>query len=128
MAQALIEIDDPLGLEAGPAIPLGSYVRVELEAGALDDVVRIPRHGVRENDELWVADGSDRLQVRRAEVVWRQGSVVAVRDVFEPDDRLIVTSLASPEPGMPLRPRPSASEVPGAPLPDSAEEVARDGE
>ena len=126
MAQVLIAIDDPLGLAGGPSIPLGSYVRVELEAGALPGVVRIPRHGVRENDELWVADADDRLQVRRAEVLWRQGEDLAVRDVFEPDDRLILTSLASPVPGMALRPRTSDDGRPASTSP-IAEEIAGDG-
>ncbi len=128
MAQVLVAIDDPLGLEAGPAIPLGSYVRVELEAGELEDVVHVPRQGVRENGELWVADAQDRLQVRRAEVVWRQGEVLAVRDVFEPDDRLIVTSLGSPVPGMPLRPRPHAATARESPLDPATEELAHDGD
>jgi hypothetical protein len=127
MAQVLIAIEDPLGLAGGPAIPLGSYVRVEIAAGALEGVVRIPRHALRENDELWVADGKDRFQVRRGEVLWRQGEELAVRDVFERDDRLILSALVSPVPGMALRPRASEDALPPAPPPPAVEGVADDG-
>jgi multidrug efflux pump subunit AcrA (membrane-fusion protein) len=127
MAQVLIAVEDPLGLAGGPAIPLGSYVRVEIEAGSLEDAVRIPRHGVRENDELWVVDGDDRFQVRHAEILWRQDEELAVRDVFEPEDRLILSALVSPVPGMVLRPRASEEALPVAPPPTVADEVAIDG-
>jgi RND family efflux transporter MFP subunit len=127
MAQVLIAIEDPLGLLGGPAIPLGSYVRVEIEAGALEGVVRIPRHGVRENEELWVADGEDRFQVRRADVLWRQGEELAIRDVFSPDDRLILSALISPLPGMALRPRLAEEAPPPAPSPSTSQGIAGDG-
>ena len=106
MAQVLVAVDDPLGLSGGPALPLGSYVRVELDAGVLEDAVRVPRQGLRENGEVWVADAEDRLRVRRVQVLWRQGDEVAVGDVFQEADRLIVSPVGSPVPGMAVRPRP----------------------
>ena len=112
MAQVLVAIDDPLGLTSdAPPIPLGSYARVEIHAGPLRDAVRIPRRGLRENDEVWVADEQGRLEVREVEVLWRQGDEIAVTDVFEASDRLIVSPIGTPLPGMELRPR---AEDPGS--------------
>ena len=116
MAQVVVAVDDPLGLEGGPVLPLGSYARVVLDAGTLRDVVVLPRQGLRENDQVWLADADDRLVVRDVEVLWRQGDELAVGDVFAPTDRLVVSPLTTPVPGMALRPRP----VDAASRPDPA--------
>lgn len=108
MAQVLVEVADPLALKPGAGrqipLPLNTYVRVEIDAGHLPNVVPIPRSGLRENSALWVVDASNQLQVRPAEIVWRQDDQVAVRDVFEPGDRLIVSPLDQSLPGMEVRP------------------------
>lgn len=117
MAQVLVEIVDPLALTAGSGsrvpLPLNTYVRVEIDAGLLPNVVPIPRVGLRENSELWVADAANTLQTREAEVVWRQDDQVAVRDTFEPGDRLIVSPLDRVLPGMEVRPLGSEAPSPG---------------
>ncbi len=108
MAQVLVEVTDPLHLEDDARsfpLPLNSYVRVELDAGTLKEVAAIPRRAMRENNEVWVSDRDRRLAIRPVEVVWRQGENLAVSDVFEPGDQLIVSPLADALPGMALRTR-----------------------
>lgn len=110
MARILISIHDPLQLHAekpakASAILVGSYVRVAIDAGVLDNVIPIPRLALRENSRVWVRDGSGRLDIRDLTIVWRRQDDVLVRDGFAPDDRLIVTHLASVIPGMPLEVR-----------------------
>lgn len=125
MAQVLIELEDPLALrdDAGHVpLPLNTYVRVELDAGELEDVVAVPREGLRENANVWVMDAEDRLQVRTAEILWRQEDQVAVKDLFEAGDRLIVSPLDQALPGSPLRlrgemPQEAATEEPEAAQP-----------
>lgn len=108
MAQVLVSIPDPLHLHHAAdsfPLPLNSYVRVEIDAGAIDGVAAIPRRGIRENSEVWVSDAEDKLAVRAVEVVWRQGEEIAVKDTFEEGDQLIVSAVGDPLPGMALRPR-----------------------
>jgi len=112
MAQVLVEIGDPLHLDDATdavPLPLNSYVRVELDAGTIDDVAAIPRRSLRENNEFWICGPADTLAVRKVDIVWRQDEQLAVRDVFEPGDRLIVSPLADALPGMALRPRDEAA-------------------
>lgn len=107
MAQVLIAIPDPLALQDEHAeqvpIVLNSYMRVHIDGGTLADAVPVPRRGLRENNTLWVADSNSQLQVRSAEVLWSQEEVVAVKNVFEAGDRIIVSPLESALPGMDLR-------------------------
>lgn len=117
MAQVLVEVVDPLALRPGSGsripLPLNTYVRVEIDAGLLPNVVPIPRAGLRENNQIWIADGNDTLQVRTVEIVWRQEDRVAVHDTFEPGDRLIVSPLDQMLPGMEVRPLDSEAPSPG---------------
>lgn len=117
LAQVLVEIEDPLALDSGSGnrvpLPLNTYVRVDIDAGLLPGVVPVPRVALRENNVLWVADKANTLQVRPGEIVWRQDDQVAVRDTFEPGDRLIVSPLDQVLPGMEIRPMDPEAPAPG---------------
>jgi RND family efflux transporter MFP subunit len=120
MAQVLIEVPDPFVLENGDSerlpLPLNTYVRVEIDGGPLQGVVPIPREGLRENNEVWVANAQDELEAPVVDIVWRDDAFVAVRNIFEPAHRLIVSPMENALPGMKLRVRAAdddAVEVPG---------------
>lgn len=119
MARVLVAVDDPLSLgeAAGlPRLPLESYVRVELSAGSLTDVVRVPREALRENEQVWLVDGEGRLRVRDVAVVWRGADEVFVRGELGAGERLVTSYLSDPLPGMELAVRGArAAEGEGAP-------------
>lgn len=56
MAQLLVTVKDPIGLEAPPAerrpLILGAYVRVEIQGKTLPDVVRVPRAALHDGDRV----------------------------------------------------------------------------
>ena len=96
MAQVLLEVKDPLSLDPGnphQRLSLNTYVRAELDAGIQDQAAAIPRRSLRENNEIWVADADNKLQIRTADILWRQGETLAVTDVFLPGDRLVVSAV-----------------------------------
>lgn len=108
MAQILVEVADPLRLGAEPdadhpPLILDTYVRAELDAGTLQDVVTLQRKALRENREVWVVEAGDTLRVREITIVWQQGETVAVLDVFEPEDRVVVSPVSDLSPGMTVR-------------------------
>ena len=108
MARVLVEIDDPLGLNAkkNPAsIPLmlGAYVRVEIEAGNAEEVFLLPRTAIREGDQVWISGEEDRLEVRPVEVLWRSKDTVLIRNGLREGDRVVTNSIPLPIPNMKLR-------------------------
>ncbi|HNO77867.1 MAG TPA: HlyD family efflux transporter periplasmic adaptor subunit [Phycisphaerae bacterium] len=114
MATVLVAIKDPLSLSNSAAdnpqnsvqrVLLGSYVRLRIDSGTLNDVYSIPRKALRENDRVWVRDAEGLLAIRPVKIVWRRQDDVLVRNGFKPDDMLVTTHLASVVPGMPLRVR-----------------------
>jgi RND family efflux transporter MFP subunit len=106
MARVLIEIDDPLNLDSGRKdgkILLGSYVKVKIEAGFFENVYSIPRQALREGDVIWVQDSGNKLQIRPVSVVWRRKNDVLVNAELGNGDRLILSRLQSPLPGIKVR-------------------------
>lgn len=103
MARVLVSIEDPLGLNKGDdSTPflLGSYVRVEIDAGELKDVLTIERAALRNGNRVWVADANGELQIREAKVRWQQGETVFIDNPLEEGDALIVSPLRVALPGM----------------------------
>ena len=108
MARVLVVVDDPLGLAADSddgALPLliGAYVRVLIEGPVLDDVVVVPRRALREGDRIWIMNADDKLEIREANIVWRRENDVLLRKSVDEGDRIIVSRIATPVPGLALR-------------------------
>ena len=107
MARLLLEVDDPLGLreedKKRPMLLIGEYVRVSIEGEELDDVFRIPRSALRNNNEVWLVDDESRLSIKNVETIWRDEESVLVQDDFRSGELLVVSGLAAPVAGMPVR-------------------------
>lgn len=107
MARLLVGVDDPLHLERpeGERTPLllGSWVEAELPASTPREVVMLPREAIRDGDRVFVADGSDALDIRRVRFAWREPEAVAVSEGLQAGDRVITSRLPAPVPGMRLR-------------------------
>jgi RND family efflux transporter MFP subunit len=112
MARLLVEIQDPLGLELpGNPLPvlINSYVDVDLAAKTLENVVEVPRAGLREGDRAYVVDADGRLRIRELKVAWRYPQSVLVERGLADGDEVIVSRIAAPVEGMPVRKATKAS-------------------
>ena len=104
MARLLVAITDPLGLQKKhPPVLLGSFVTAEIIGRKLENVYRIPRAALQENDLLLIADKDDRLVAKPVTVAFYGVDSVLVDSGLHPGDRLIVSNLAAPINGMPLK-------------------------
>ncbi len=126
MARVLAAVADPLALtsenDGRPALLLGSYVRIEIDGGELQDVIALERNQLREGDRVWVMDAEDRLAIRPVTVAVRNRDRVLVTKGLKDGDRVVTTDLATPVSGMLLRTK-AAATVPGqAPAPPAGGE------
>jgi multidrug efflux pump subunit AcrA (membrane-fusion protein) len=107
MARLLLEVDDPLGMQAEdkkrPMLLIGEYVRVQIEGEELDNVYRIPRPALRNDNEVWLVDDKSKLVIQSVKTIWREEDSVVVQDGFKPGQHLLVSDLAAPVAGMPVR-------------------------
>ena len=108
MARVLVSVKDPMGFNGDSKkspLLIGSYVRVEIEAGELDQVLAVQRDALREQDRVWICDVNNELQIRDVEVLWRRDETVYLSNVLKTGDSLIVSPLRSALPGMKLNPQ-----------------------
>jgi RND family efflux transporter MFP subunit len=106
MARLVIAVTDPLSLKASdkglPAMIIGEYVRVAIQGRQIDGAFRLPRAALRDNAHVWVAGKDDRLEIREVRTIWRDMDTVMLQEGLRPGDRVIVSDLATPVPGMAL--------------------------
>jgi len=109
MAKILINVEDPLrrqSSEGGLPLLLGSYVRVEIDAGTLTNVVAIDRTTLRDNDRIWIADANGRLQIREVNVRWRKDETIYIDPVLNRGETMIVSQLRLALPDMEVQAQP----------------------
>lgn len=123
LARVLVSIDDPFCLKPEnsglPQLLMGSYISAEIEGRELASVFEVDRSTVRENQSVWIMNGAGQLEIRPVEVVFSDADKVYISAGVEEHERLVVTDIAAPVQGMPLRVAPDGTEGP------QATEVAR---
>jgi RND family efflux transporter MFP subunit len=110
MARILITVDDPLNLTASSKadrqkrkLLLGSYVKVEIDAGVIDKIYVIPSHAIRDGESIWLVDQNGLLDIRQASIVWKRKNQLLISAPVEPYEKLITSRLQSPLQGMAVR-------------------------
>ncbi|CAM2009963.1 efflux RND transporter periplasmic adaptor subunit [Acanthopleuribacter pedis] len=106
LARVLISVPDPLNLQSGsqePPLLLGTYVHVRIEGRRLGDVAVLPPTAMREGDRIWVMNDRDELAIRQATVAWRQGAEVLVSEGVQSGERVVVSRIGAPLPGLKLQ-------------------------
>ncbi|MCD6365836.1 MAG: efflux RND transporter periplasmic adaptor subunit [Planctomycetes bacterium] len=107
MAQLLLVVKDPLGLDSDSPQPLrmllDSYVRVEIEGRNLEDTVRIDRAALHDGNCVWVMQPGNTLDIRNVDIAWSGNEHVYVSDGLDEGDMLITSDIAAPVQGMSLR-------------------------
>jgi RND family efflux transporter MFP subunit len=109
MARVLATVSDPLahdGEAQKPPLMVGEFVDVRIEGNTLDDVVRLERDYVREDDTVWVMkDG--KLEVRDVEIIVRDPDFAYITEGLEPGERVVTTNISTVVEGASLRLKPN---------------------
>jgi RND family efflux transporter MFP subunit len=100
--QVLVEVRDP---QSEPPLYLGALVGVSFTAAMLPRVAEVPRAALHEGS-AYVATADNTLAVRPLRIAWRDRETLLIDGGLDQGDRLIVSALASPLPGMALQVRP----------------------
>jgi RND family efflux transporter MFP subunit len=115
MARILVEVADPLGLNASnqdrTPLLIGEYVRVKILGRKLNNVFQIPRTALKDNSSIWIVSDNQTLEIRKVRPVWRDADVVLLQDGLTPGEQLIVSDLPAPVEGMAVRVEPLTSGI-----------------
>lgn len=106
MARLLVSVPDPHGYlnenSDQPRLMIGSFVEANIEAEELENVVRLSRDYVRQNDTVWIME-NDTLRIRNAEILFRDADHAYITEGVEDGDQVVTTNLATVVDGSPLR-------------------------
>ncbi len=115
LVNAVAVVEDPYGLlflDRDPPLPMGTFVRAEIQGRSSAGLIELPRSALRENNTVFLANEDDELEVRSVEVMRSTTRHAYVRNALKPGDRVITTSIQAPIPGIPLRVRETSFEAP----------------
>jgi len=108
MATVIIAVDDPYQRQKSARtqfdLSVGMFVDIELHGKQLPQVVAIPRRTIRENNNVWIADLEDRLQIRPVNILRREREMLLIDSGLVDGERLILTTLDGAADGLQLRP------------------------
>ena len=106
LARVLLTVTDPLAHEPGsaglPPLMVGSFVEARIEGKPIEDVIRMDRDYLRQNDTVWVNEDGV-LRIRAPEIVFRDADYAYVRAGLSEEDRIVTTHLATVLDGASLR-------------------------
>lgn len=106
MARVLVEVPDPLARQtenAGqPELIIGSFLQVEMQAQTLENIVRVNRDHLRQNQTLWVME-NDTLSIRDINIRFQDEEYAYISEGIEGDEQIVTTNLATVSNGAPLR-------------------------
>jgi RND family efflux transporter MFP subunit len=101
----LVEVTQPYAENVSQhemLLAVGLYVQAEIFGRQLDNATVIPREALRAGDNVFVLNEEDRLEIRNVTVVHSTKSEAVIGAGVRPNDRVIVSSIRNPIPGMNL--------------------------
>jgi RND family efflux transporter MFP subunit len=91
---AVARVEDPYGLhhpEQTTPLAVGLFVKAEIEGRSVDNVYRLPRSALRNDNNVLIADADNRLRRRAVNVLRTDFKSVLVSDGLEAGDRVCVS-------------------------------------
>lgn len=106
LAQLLVVVDDPFCVKPAnrdkPRLLIGSFVNAQIEGRTLESVFAIERPLIHDNT-VWIMDAEGQLEIRPVQIIFSGPKEVFVSDGLTENEQLVVTDIAAPVAGMPLR-------------------------
>ncbi len=106
LVKVLISVPDPLGIKESreylPELLIGSFVEVEIEGREIEDVVRLSRDYLRNQNTVWVME-DEKLKIRKVDVVLTDAGNAYIKNGLEDGDHVVTTNLATVVEDAPLR-------------------------
>lgn len=99
---AVASVSDPygvLGISQQDALPIGTFVRAEIEGRAAQGVVILPRSVMNSDNKVLVVNDRNELEIRRITVLRAEPQNVYISEGVEDGEHVITTRLEAPIPG-----------------------------
>ncbi len=104
LARVLIAVPDPLArkMEGEPMLMIGSFVEVNIQAKEINDVIRLDRNLIRQDQTVWLME-EGRLNIQEVDILLQDENYAYITDGMTADDQVVITNLATVAEGARLR-------------------------
>ncbi|BBM83315.1 efflux RND transporter periplasmic adaptor subunit [Candidatus Uabimicrobium amorphum] len=100
MARVLVKVDDALGRSSQKKpMLIGSYVKVDIQGKATKNLYKIPRYALHQNNEVWIKNARNQLEIRIVKVAFGNDDFIFVEGLKD-NERVIVSNLSVAMSGM----------------------------
>ncbi len=102
---AVAQVVDPygmLGQSRQEELKVGTFVRAKIQGRSAGSVVVLPRRALQQNNTVLVANGESELEIRDVTIARAEPRYVYISDGVEDGEKVVVTTLEAPIPGMKL--------------------------
>ena len=126
----VVVIEDPYGLEPDadkPALPMGTFVEAQIPGRDASGLVLLPAEALHDGNRVYLAGEDDELEIREVEIVRATPREVYVSGPLGADDRVIITAIPAPVPGLKLNVREADGAEPRLRIMPSGELAAAGG-
>lgn len=99
---AFAEVDNPYGESAGSSMPLavGLFVTAEIEGSEAQTAYTIPRMALRKDDEVYVINDEERLEIRKVDVLSTSEERVVLAGGVEVGEQVVTSTIPAAVDGM----------------------------
>ncbi|SCA58353.1 hypothetical protein AB751O23_AA_00220 [Chlamydiales bacterium SCGC AB-751-O23] len=82
---------------------LGSFVRLNFPGSIMEEIIKIPREAVREENQVWIKNKNNELEIKKFHIEFQDLQAVYIKDGLEENEEYIVSSISLPIEGMKLQ-------------------------
>jgi RND family efflux transporter MFP subunit len=90
--------------QPSPILAVGLFVQAEIRGQRVEDVIRLPRSAMRDNNQVLVVDGENRLHFRQVSLLRLEHDDILVSDGLENGELVCVSPLQTVVDGMLVNP------------------------
>ncbi|MEM9257275.1 MAG: efflux RND transporter periplasmic adaptor subunit [Pseudomonadota bacterium] len=98
---ARLRLDDA---DDSPLLPVGMFVQAEIRGQLVDEVIRLPRSAMRDNNQVLVVDSDNRLRFRQISLLRLEQDDILVSAGLEDGERICISPMQTVVDGMTVLP------------------------
>jgi RND family efflux transporter MFP subunit len=87
-----------------PLLPVGLFVQAEIRGRRVDQVIRLPRSAMRDNNQVLVVGPDDRIHFRQVSLVRQEHDDVLISDGLEDGELVSISAMQTAVDGMLVKP------------------------
>jgi RND family efflux transporter MFP subunit len=87
-----------------PNLPIGLFVEAKIEGITLKNIFEIPINSISENNEVYIVDKDNQLELRKLTILKKYSEFVIIKDGLKAGERIVTSKLSTASNGIKVNP------------------------